>query len=112
MEQLVMEKVFEEMGCKTEYDKMMCSELVYLVLAEPSNKTGCDSMNKQEELRKWIYGDKLGTSEEKVLHITGYWSNDLADVFGESVGINGKNVFPKVFDAVKDKEAISGVVFH
>lgn len=112
MEQLVMEKVFEEMSCKTEYDKMMCRELVYLVFAEPRNKTGCDSMDKQEELRKWIYGDKLGTSEEKVLRITGYWSNDLADVFGESVGINGKNVFPKIFDTIKGKEAISGVVFH
>ena len=112
MEQLVLSEVFQEMDCKTEYDKMLCRELVYLVLGEPSNKTGCDSRDKQEELRKWLYEDKLGTSEEKVLRIAGYWSNDLANVFGESVGIDSKNVFPKVFDAVKGKEAISGVVFN
>lgn len=112
MEQLVTEQIYEDLGCKTDYDKMMCNELVFLVLAEPSNNTGCDSKDKQEELRKWLYADKFGTSEEKVLRITGYWSNDLADVFGRSVGINEKNVFPKIFDAIKGKEAISGVVFH
>lgn len=111
MEHLVMEKVYEELGCKTDYDKMMCNELVFLVLAEPSNNTGCDSQDKQEELRKWLYADKFGTAEEKVLHVTGYWSNDLADIFGESVGISGKEVFSRLFEVLKNKEAILGVVF-
>lgn len=110
MEQLVMDKIYEDLGCKTDYDKMMCNELVFLVLAEPSNNTGCDSQDKQEELRKWLYADKFGTSEEKVLHITGYWSNDLADIFAESVGDSGKNAFSKLFKLLKGKEAISGVV--
>lgn len=43
MEQLVMDEVFKEVHCKSEYDKMMCRELVYLVLAEPSNETGCST---------------------------------------------------------------------
>lgn len=112
MEQLVMEQIYEDLGCKTDYDKMMCNELVFLVLSEPSNKTGCDSRDKQEELRKWLYADKFGTSEEKVLRVTGYWSNDLADIFAESVGISGKDVFSKLFEVLKNKETISGVVFH
>lgn len=112
MEQLVMEQIYEDLGCKTDYDKMMCNELVFLVLAEPSNKTGCDSQDKQEELRKWLYADKFGTSEEKVLHVTGYWSNDLADIFAESVDDSGKNAFSKLFKLLKGKETISGVVFH
>lgn len=111
MEKLDLSKVFEEMGCKSEYDKMMCRELIYLILVEPSNKTGF-STDRQEELRKWLYEDKLGTSEEKVLRIAGYWSNDLADVFGESVGIDSRSVFPKVFDIIRGKEAITGVVFN
>lgn len=110
MKHLDMNKVYEEMHCKSEYAKMMCRELVYLVLAEPSNKTGC-STDRQDELRRWLYTDKFGSSEEKVLRIAGYWSNDLADVFGESVGIDSKNVYPKIFDAIKGKETISGVVF-
>ncbi len=112
MEHLVMKEVYEGLGCKTDYDKMMCNELVFLVLAEPSNNTGCDSRDKQEELRKWLYADKLGTSEEKVLRVAGYWSNDLADIFGESVGISGKDVFSKLFEVLRNKESISGVVFH
>ena len=105
-----MKQIYEDLGCKTDYDKMMCNELVFLVLAEPSNNTGCDSQDKQEELRKWLYADKFGTSEEKVLHITGYWSNDLADIFAESVGDSWKNAFSKLFKLLKCKEAISGVV--
>lgn len=112
MEHLVMEKVYEELGCNTDYDKMICNELVFLVLSESSNKTGCDSRDKQEELRKWLYADKFGTSEEKVLRVAGYWSNDLADIFGESVGISGNDVFSKLFEVLKNKKAISGVVFH
>lgn len=108
MEQLVMEQIYEDLGCKTDYDKMMCNELVFLVLSEPSNKTGCDSRDKQEELRKWLYADKFGTSEEKVLRVTGYWGNDLADIFAESVGDSGKMHFLSSLSYLKVKKPSQG----
>lgn len=109
MEQLNMEKVYKEMGCKTDYDKLVCNELTYLVYSKLSIKIGCDNQKTLSEIRKWLYKDKLGTPEEKVLGEASYWGTDLAKIFGESVGID-EDIFSKLTEILKGKEVISGVV--
>lgn len=111
MEKLNLSELQKEFNCKSDYQKLMLSELVRLVVVEPMNKTGYTS-EKNSELMETLFGDKVDSSEVAVLDIAGYWGNDLADIFGKSVGIEGKEVFSKIFDAISGKEIISGVVFN
>ena len=108
MKNSVMLEVYSELGAKTEMQKMVCNELVYLVLVEPSNGVSIKSYEKREELRKELYGNNFGSLEEKVLRLTDSWSNDLADALQNKLKVNG--VFERLFTLLKGKEVISGVV--
>lgn len=111
MEKLNLSELQKEFNCKSDYQKLMLSELIRLVVVEPSNKTGYTS-ERDFELLKVLFGDKTNSDEVVVLNLAGYWSNDLASIFGDSVGIKDSEVFNKIFDAISGKEIISGVVFN
>lgn len=115
MEKLNLNELQKEFNCKSDYQKLMLSELIRLVVVEPSNKTGYTS-ERNFELLKALFGDKANSDEVVVLGLAGYWSNDLALIFGDSVGIGlgieSSEVFNKIFDAISGKEIISGVVFN
>lgn len=108
MKNSVMLEVYSELGAKTEMQKMVCNELVYLILVEPSNGVGIWSYKKLEELRKELYGNNFGSLEEKLLRLTDSW--DLADALQNELGTN--RIFKRLFTLLEGKEIISGVVLH
>lgn len=99
---MTIEQFEQQVGCKTDYQKMVLRELIYLVYEANPNSYGITG-DALVEKRKELYGDKYGTLEERVLKITGYWSNDLEYELAQSTGHEGK-IFEGIFDLLKDEE--------
>ena len=112
MEKLNMETIYEEFNVKTEEQKYVISELVYLIIKDNAKITNYTT-DKDTEIRKVLFGDAFGSLYEKVLRLAGSWSNDLAYILSEDLNIDGdcSMIFKNLFDLLHNKEVVDGVYY-
>ena len=109
-----MNEIYSVFNAETDFEKGIISELAYLVYEGNASSSGFTGDNKQD-IRKALFGSLSGTLEEKVLDVTGYWSNDLEYIYREhkNLSLDGRTtIFQNLFDLLDGKELIEGVCFH
>lgn len=113
MEKLNMETIYKEFNVKTEEQKYVVSELVYLIIKDNAKITSY-STDKDTEIRKVLFGDAFGSLYEKVLHLAGSWGNDLAFVLASDLNMSNEDysqIFKKLFKLLHNKEVVDGVYY-
>lgn len=79
----IIDKLVEKFHVVDAYDKLCLTELVYIVLSEPSNKyqEKLGDIVDWANLRQELFGDAFNSTNEHILGLAGYWSNDLESIF-------------------------------
>ena len=97
------EKFAKELGCKTDYQMNVLQELIYLVYEGNAKQYGINSTEELENKRKELFGPEYNTLAERILRISGYWSNDIEIELRTVLGIED-NIFTKIFSFLEDEK--------
>lgn len=97
------ENFAKDLGCKREYQVNVLRELIYLVYEGNTTQYGIKSTDELEKKREELFGKEYNTLEERILRISGYWSNDIEIELRTSLNLN-ESIFTKIFSFLEDEK--------